>query len=143
MKINLIIKRIFNKLGKNAKTFLIIPALFSYLNFNAINSKLDKEVETKLRNFIIQFFDKNVEPNKPFEAWLKDLRELLKETPDYKLYCAAISDIERARNVVDAGKNFEKFRNLIPENLKKFFQERYSKAIVLKNLTERLKKRAK
>lgn len=141
------IKQLINILLSNVKTkakfFILISVFASNLSMKAslAGSDFTDEQEMKLRSFIEKFMDKNVEPNKPFENWLQDLKNLLQGTPKFSQYCLAISDIEKSRNIADAGKNFEKFRELIPESLKNFFKERYSRAIVLKSLTERLKKR--
>lgn len=142
MKTKQLIIKLLNSVKAKSKLFLLLTIFSSSLNINS-NSDFTLEQEMKLRSFIEQFLDKNVEPNKPFEVWLQDLKELLQGAPKFNQYCIAISDIEKSRNILDAGKNFEKFKNLIPENLKNFFQAKYNKAAILKNLTERLKKRIK
>lgn len=121
--------------------FFTLMSLFT-ANFTLKIQGISLEQEKELCVFIEKFFNKDIEPNKPFEAWLDDLKNLLKGSPNFNQYCVAISNIEKARNAIDAGKNFEKFQNLIPDNVKNFFKSRYSKAVILKNLNERLKKRS-
>ncbi len=142
MNINQLISKLLNNLKLQAKFFVLVSLFASSLNINAANTDLTEDKVSKLREFIVKFLDKNVEPSKAFESWLEDLKDLLKDTPKFNDYCSAISDIKKSRNIADAGKNFEKFKNLIPETLKTFFKERYNKATVLRSLTARLKKRS-
>ena len=137
-------RNIINNQKNNLKIRVYFFALMSLFtaNFTFKTQAITNEQEKNLCIFIERFFNKDVEPNKPFESWLDDLKNLLKGSPDFNQYCNAIANIEKARNAIDAGKNFEKFQNLIPENIKNFFRAKYSKAVILKNLNERLKKRS-
>ncbi|MCK9544464.1 MAG: hypothetical protein M0R03_20795 [Novosphingobium sp.] len=94
MNINQLISKLLNNLKLQAKFFVLVSLFASSLNINAANTDLTEDKVSKLREFIVKFLDKNVEPSKAFESWLEDLKDLLKDTPKFNDYCSAISDIK-------------------------------------------------
>lgn len=137
-------RNIINTLKIKAHFFILISLLSSNLITKAANdTEISNEQQHRISTFIENFLNKDIEPGKPFEGWLEDLKNLLQGAPNFSQYCTAIDNIKKSRNIYEAGRNFEKFQNLIPARLKQDLAKKYSKAIILKNLTERLKRRTK
>jgi len=75
----------------------LIGLMSLFVGFNSY-SAVDINKQTKIKEMLAEFLNLSCQPNKGFETWIDQLRELIEKEPDFAAFLPVLSTIRNNRN---------------------------------------------